>query len=387
MLRTLHSSLSRELNFLRRNPWDLALVSWMPLLVIVFMGCMFLQGVPRNIPVVLVDQDGSALSRQLARLIEATPGANTVRTVADLTEAQSLVRQGDAFAAVWVPPGAEEASLRGEQATLYVFFNNAYYTAGNLAARAIVGAVGELNVQRSPSPDVGNRVVRRDTSQGPPLQAQLVTLFNPQGSYEWSLLLAIFPALLLLMCSAAVLASILRELSESNRAGWIADGGSLTGALTYKVFFYSVPFTVFSLLTLVWLHARGWPVRSSVALTVLAQWLLYMGYGAIMAIFAALARGNNLTALSLCSLYASPALAFGDALFPVNTASLFVRTLSALLPYTPYVQLQSQQVQAGVSLADSLPFLLHLAAFTIIGLPLACWMHANAARPAKMVTT
>ena len=119
----------RECARLRADPWDLALATWVPLLALALLAWMFSAGVPRELPVAVVDHDNSAASRELVRRLDAVPGVRVAARPADLTQAWSEVRALRAFAVVHVPAGAERQVLRGGSAVVFAYYNASHQTA------------------------------------------------------------------------------------------------------------------------------------------------------------------------------------------------------------------------------------------------------------------
>ena len=68
------NSFRREARRLAASPWDLAMVTWVPLLGVLVLWWIFSAGLPRHLAVGVVDEDHSSLSRQLVRMLDATPG-------------------------------------------------------------------------------------------------------------------------------------------------------------------------------------------------------------------------------------------------------------------------------------------------------------------------
>ena len=62
----------REWSGIWGDPWLRALVAWIPLLLGVWVCLLFQGGLVRELPIGLIDQDHSALSRQLARALNAS---------------------------------------------------------------------------------------------------------------------------------------------------------------------------------------------------------------------------------------------------------------------------------------------------------------------------
>ena len=79
----------RECARLRADPWDLALATWVPLLALALLAWMFSAGVPRELPVAVVDHDNSAASRL------RTDGSRRSSTYTDASTCCSGARNGD----------------------------------------------------------------------------------------------------------------------------------------------------------------------------------------------------------------------------------------------------------------------------------------------------
>ena len=60
MIRAFVDSARRETAFLRGSVWDLALVTWLPLLLLAIVAVQLSAGVMRNLPIVVVDEDGGS---------------------------------------------------------------------------------------------------------------------------------------------------------------------------------------------------------------------------------------------------------------------------------------------------------------------------------------
>ena len=72
-MNSIANSFRREVRRLAADPWDLAMVTWVPLLGVALLWWIFSAGLPRHLAVGVVDDDHSSLSRQLVRMLDATP--------------------------------------------------------------------------------------------------------------------------------------------------------------------------------------------------------------------------------------------------------------------------------------------------------------------------
>ena len=104
----------REVDAIKSNYWDLSLLTIAPLFIIVFLSAMLMQGSPRHLPIVVVDQDHSSYSRQIVRNLQATPSLTVYAFEPSMQLAQTHLKQLKAWGVVHIPPRAELNLVRGK---------------------------------------------------------------------------------------------------------------------------------------------------------------------------------------------------------------------------------------------------------------------------------
>ena len=364
------TALRRELNWLARSRWDLALVTLAPLVTLVVLGLMFVQSTARLLPIAVVDADHSPLSRQLVRNLRASAQVEVVAEPVQESEAWTLARRTDVWAVVIIPAGLQRDALSGQQASVLLYRNAPFYSVGALASRGVSDAVAALNAQLRPE------LMRAHNVPAVRLEApriQATVLFNPQLSYEWFLEALLQPGILHVLLSCAVVVALGRDLQAGTLQAWLDTGGGALPALAAKLAPYVLVFTAWQLAGTAWLCGwRGWGVHGSLALLAAGQLALYACYAAIAAFVALLVR-DTYTALSAVALYGGPALTFSDATLPVIGAPVFTQVWSHVLPFSAYVKLQMEQMFMGSPASASLPWLalmsaVALAMFLLAGL-------------------
>jgi ABC-2 type transport system permease protein len=374
----LHSA-KRECLHLLQDRWDLALVTWMPLLALALLAWFFSAGVLRKLPIVVVDRDHSTLSRQLIRMLDENSGLRVAYQRDALIQAWPLMRAGNSYAVVFVGENTSRDTLVRNGGTIMSWYNASYLTAGQAAAREISSTVQAF----------GQRVAIEQTAaiRGPakvrsaPISVQVSVLGNAARSYEHFLLSLLFPALLHLAATLAMGSAFGRELRNGTVAAWMeACGWRVLPAIAGKAAPYLLLFLLYAVLGLGWLvSSRGGGVQGNVALLVLGYALMFLAYAAIALLLVGATR-NMGTALSLVSMYAGTSLAFSGGTFPVIDANTFVQVWNAVLPYTYFLHLQSQQLDAHASLADAANPLAILVLFILIAGGVGWWLYARAAR-------
>lgn len=361
MRRAFAAAFRRELRWLRASPWDLGLVTLGPLITLVVLGWMFVASVAVQLPIAYVDQDHSAVSRQLQRNLEASPRVDVVARPDDLAAAWPLIRSGKVWAIVYAPKHTEREILAGRQSVIFVYENAAFYSLGTLAALGASEAISGLTAELTPE-IARTRNIPFARLSTPHVQSTV--LFNPQLSYEWFLEALLQPGVLHLMMSCVVVMAVGRELRDGSSTEWLADAPIV--ALAGKLTPYVLIFTAWNLLGVGWMcGVRGWGVHGDMGVLIAGQFLLYASYAALAAMIALLVK-NIATALSAVAVYGGPAITFSNATLPTIDAPLFTRIWSHALPFTAYIELQMQQMFMGAPAAASLGPLAALAAFTVV---------------------
>lgn len=368
----------RECMRLRADPWDLAMATWIPLLALALFAWMFGAGVPRALPVAVVDHDNSVMSRELVRMIDAAPGLQVAARPADMQQAWAAVRAAEVYAVVHVPEGSGREILRGGSAVVFAYYNASHQTAGQAAERGIGDAVQAAG-GRFVRADVA-RIRGPDAVRAPPLRVQATVLANAARSYEQFLLGLLFPALLYLAACLAMVSALGRELRDGTAGEWLQScGDRLLPAVAGKLAPYLLLFTVHGTGSLVWLAAIRGGVAGSAALLLAAQAGLYLASAGIALLLVGATR-NLGVALSVTGLYAGTALAFSGATFPMQGAPLFAQAWSRLLPLTPYLKLQVQQLELGADWTASLPTVGGLLLFMLVAGGIGLVLYGRGAR-------
>src|SRR5215475_3934256 len=132
---------ARELRYLNSHPWDWALISWVPVLVLAVIWGIFSAGVSTKLPLAFVDEDHSRSSRELARALDATRSTSLAAAPSDLPAAWSLLRAGRAYAVLHVPRDWERRVTRGEAQPVVLYTNEQFHAAGTSIANDVTGAL------------------------------------------------------------------------------------------------------------------------------------------------------------------------------------------------------------------------------------------------------
>lgn len=359
--------LTRECRRLRADFWDVGMLSWIPLVLYGLIWMIFSAGIARDIPIVVVDHDRSAISRQLVRWMEAAPGIKVVAEVGEREEAMAMLRERRAFGMLLIPREMSRDLTGGRNVDVQWFYNGQFVSHAGALIKEIRTVIGTLSV--------GVKVTgltKRGTStvqaeeQFEPIRTRLNSLFNENTSYESFLTMALIPSMLQIFIVIAVVTTIGRELRDSTVSSWLdTAGGSWPAALAGKLL---IPFVVFLLHALLFVLfftlVRGWAIEGSVIAVLLSLFLFvsaYMGLG-LMLIGVTLSLRM---ALSAAAFITAPAFAYAGQGFPLLAMPTLAKIWSLSLPLTHYLPLQTRHWLGGAPLQYGLGEMLVLCAFAV----------------------
>lgn len=138
--------------------------------------------VVHEVPVVVVDDSHSSLSRQFVRQCDASPDVRVFCYAADMDEAQSLVSRQLAKGIYYIPAEFDTHICRMEQATVSVYCDMSLmltYKAIYQTAVAVTQAMGAEIQTKLSHP----YTKREEQISARPLAFEDVPLFNPTGGY------------------------------------------------------------------------------------------------------------------------------------------------------------------------------------------------------------
>lgn len=137
-----------------------------------------------QVPVAIVDQDQSALSRQLERFAMAHPSLKVIAVTPDLRVAQDLLWRNQIAGTLFIPAGLQTKVLAGRAAEMEIAGNGAFLVLNKAALNGFAEVVGtvsagiELKRLAASSPSPGQTAAQRQ-----PINVNAVPLFNVREGY------------------------------------------------------------------------------------------------------------------------------------------------------------------------------------------------------------
>ena len=131
----------RELRRIVRQPMYWVLMVVLPVVSFAFFAVIFERGVARNIPIAVLDEDHTTLSRKVTQMIDDTPTAMVSYEVQSMEEAQRLMREGRISAIVHIPAFFEKNILSNSQTHIECSVSGTNITVNGLLSKDLQTAV------------------------------------------------------------------------------------------------------------------------------------------------------------------------------------------------------------------------------------------------------
>lgn len=175
----------------------------------------YLNQILRKLPIAVVDNDLSEVSRQIVEALDASGALSVVIRTHTLAEARTAIDRRKVFAAVEIPPGTERDVLKGITAHIPIHADATYLFIFRSTASGVVAAIGALTsdlVSNGARSD--GSLVKAKLANSSPADVLLQPIFNPVGGYASYVVPAAFMLILqqtLLIGAAMLTASALAK--------------------------------------------------------------------------------------------------------------------------------------------------------------------------------
>ncbi|ALK96380.1 ABC transporter [Massilia sp. WF1] len=325
----------------------------------------------RRVPVAIVDQDNSTLSRQLIRWTGAHPGLTVAGVTTRPEQAQDWIWRGEAAGVMFIPADFSSKILAGRQPEVEVGGIGTYPLLNKVALNGLAEVVGtvsagiELKRLGAATPSALQADAQRQ-----PLSVEALPMFNVREGYASY----IVPGVVVLLMQQTFLLGIgllFGSWTSERRFPYAAGGAAYAGALA--------AFSLVVVLNAAWFfgfvfwwqdYPRGGNPGASLALT-----LLYSVCVAALGIYMGLFFRTRERSVQLLVASSMPVLFLAGLAWPAQALPLPLQALRWLLPSTAAIQGFIATNQMGASLAEVRQEVLVLAALTLalIGLGLRKW--------------
>ena len=378
-------SAAYERRFLCKNPWDLAMVVWIPLATVLLIWWIFSHTQITDLPIGVIDQDNSPVANTAVRYLEASPTLMVKQLYTSEAEAEKAILQRDIYAVVIIPEDFSRNILSGKPAPLVLQVNAQYGTHSGIIQTSVQSVAGTLSagveIQRLIKQGMAPSQAAIAYS---PISIQRISLFNTATNYQQFLASTVIPALLHILAMVIGATTIGRELRDKNIGHWydviankkidIADENPqprqvhffiLLFGLLGKYFWPMVAYSIWSMIA-IWFAAPQESVAIGSIIATYIGLLLLMMLSFFLGAILTLNSFSLRMGLSSTGFISAPSYAFAGVTFPYIAISDNAQHWSDVLPLTHYLKLHIAQLQMHAPVAVSLPIVYGLTIATTI---------------------
>jgi ABC-2 type transport system permease protein len=145
----------------------------------------YLGQVLRGIPIAVVDQDRTELSRDLVQALDSDEALRVAVRTDTLADAQGALDNHDVFAILAIPKDTEKQVLRGDKARIAAYVDAAYFLLYSRTLQGISEAASTVSadIATRGARSEGSLVYAAEARSASPIDFLSQPLFNPTGGY------------------------------------------------------------------------------------------------------------------------------------------------------------------------------------------------------------
>ena len=331
-------SAQRELRMVVYHPRYITLLTLGVVFSYVFFLTLMSEGQPEKLPIAVVDQDGSFLSRRLCHELSATQGVEVVAVFDNHLQARDAMQRLRIFAFLEIPQGTYNEVLQFRRPTITIYSNNAYLLGGSFSYKSLAtmtklacGAVQREVLRKKGLAD--------DQIMGliQPVEFDTRMIGNPWSSYKLYLMTTLIPAIIAFVALMHTAFAVCRERRERTLRVWHKKArGNTLSALLGKMLPYTAWYSLLCITAnLIMFGPMHFPLEGSWLLMVANSILLVFASQCAACLIACCLPDAPLT-MSVCSLYAAMSFSLCGFSFPVDSMPGVFQALAWLYPIRHY---------------------------------------------------
>ncbi len=163
-----------------------------PFIYAFLFGSVYMSGRIRHVPIVVVDQDQSMLSRDLTQALFAGENLSLAFYAGAPADFERAAKRGQAYACVVIPENFQKDVARGAGGRITVILDGSNILIGNMTSRTILGTITAYRVAARSRRLMSGGISRTPAlAEALPIQPTVRSLFNPASHYGVFLLVGL----------------------------------------------------------------------------------------------------------------------------------------------------------------------------------------------------
>ena len=375
------NTIKREISKIKSNKFLMVMLFIAPIVFSIIVIWTFSAGIPKNLPIAVLDLDNSDITRTITRAIDSTPSAKVRYKVENYNQGYDLIKEGKVYAIIVYPKDFKKDLNRNNTPKIVYYYNNQMILIGSIITKDIQSTVMTL----TKSVDAQIRM-KKGLAKDPTLsKINLIRVdekikSNPYLNYSYFLSYAAVAHVFQIFAVLLAVWTLGIEFKEGTTKEWLkeADNSIISAAFgklsVYLIVLLIQMFIVYGGYVIIY----GAPFEGNILFTIFSSGIFLLAYQLMGLAFVAV-LSNLRFAMSVGAFYTSLGFSLAGMTFPNMGMPLFTRFYSSLLPVRPYVNLLIDQAMKGFMLKYDLIYLFWIMVIGLLGTMLVPLLkkHAN----------
>jgi ABC-2 type transport system permease protein len=364
----LNNVIKREFHRIAERKTLYLLMILLPVFLYVLYASIYRQEILRELPVAVLDEDHSELSRRIIELIESSPSMKVVYYVTSQEEMKNGFLNGTIQGAFYFPKDFEYQVKKGKSSTVAVYKNTSNLIIGNtllkdastiiksVSAAALITKLGKSGVPANSGMNIAN-AVKVDTQ----------ILYNPNYSYSNFLVPGLLGVTLQMMIMIASVIVISSEFTHNTFEELLkVSGNNVWNILIGKAF----PHFIIHCATALLIVGIIFPLFDIKILgsipSILFLFALFILANLMLGLMISSFFHDQFFATELAVFFNTPGFIFSGFTFPLWSMPVIHNYISMTMPFTHFLSAFLKVFQMNTQLSNCRNEIFILSGFVIV---------------------
>lgn len=372
-MKQIYNIIVREIKYIFTSKLYIFALLLFPVTDCLFLGGIYISGTLTKLPIAVIDNDNTKISRNITRYFDASPDMYVKYRLSNVQELQDLFSRQKVFLGVYIPKDTQKNIKKQKQQSITIFANSSNYITGNLTsidAATIIASIGGGIKYKTLTKKGFSSQQAKDLLQ--PVKNDTAKLFNPALNYNYyltpGLWLSVIQQLLILFGTLTIatefdLKSLRSMLAVTRKSIFKVFLGKLIVYMLAAYLHFEILYRVlFPLFKIPMVHS----ITAAITLS------LCFAFAAIsLGLLLSSVLKTRLNALKGCLLISAPAFLLSGYTWPINQMPLLLQKLVQIIPLTPFLEGFRKIYQQDIGLSYTVPFVKQLIIMGLIYFVLA----------------
>ena len=340
-----------EFKLIFTNKNYIFLVCLWPFIDCLFLGGIYFYGYVRNMPIAVVDNDNTKLSRTISRYFDTSYAFDVFYETKSIDDLKDLLTENKISMGIVIPKHTQRNIKKSLPANIDFYIDGSNYLTANLSEIEGSNILGTINA------GLKNVMMKKKGIQSSHAKAMMLPiindtskLFNPTYNYGYFLTPGLWISILGQLFLIFGTLSIGRHLEQNRNtsAVFCLVFGKLFVYTVISVIYFEILFRIFFPIFQIPFDGNTFGAIILSVLFILATILLGMLMSAV--------SGNRVDSLKGCLLIGSPAFLLSGYTWPLEQMPTLMRTISHFIPLTAYLEGFRKIFQQNMKVEYILPF-------------------------------